>query len=95
MDSAGSTKPLTLTHAQLEDLLETAADRGARKALASVGLQDDKAPIDIRQLRDLLAMYRVVRNSALSAFGKALMYALIGAGALWLGIKLNIGAFGR
>lgn len=84
-------RAVTLTRAELEDLVEAASDRGARKALASIGLQDDKAPIDIRQLRDLLAMYRVVRNSALSAFGKALMYALIGAGALWMGLKLKLG----
>ena len=83
---------ITLTRAELDDLVEAAAERGARKALAQVGLADDKAPIDMRQLRDLLGMYRVVRNSALAAFGKALMFALIGAGALWVGIKINIGA---
>jgi 2-iminoacetate synthase ThiH len=83
---------VTLSHEQLEDMLEAAADRGARKALASVGLHDENAPTDIRQLRDLLSMYRIVRKSALAAFGQALMFALIGAAALWLGIKLNIGA---
>lgn len=82
---------ISLTREALDDLIEAAAERGARKALAGVGLHDEGAPIDIRQLRDLLGMYRVVRNGALAAFGKALMYALIGAGALWIGIKLKIG----
>jgi hypothetical protein len=31
------------------------------------------------------SIYRTVRSSAAAAFGKALMYALSGAGALWLG----------
>lgn len=82
---------ITLTQQQLDDLIETAAERGAKKALASVGLHDDKAANDVRSLRDLLSVYRTVRNSAAAALGKALMYALIGAGALWLGIKLKIG----
>lgn len=83
--------PIALTRAELDDIVESAAERGAKKALASVGLHDDKAANDVRSLRDLLSVYRTVRNSAASAFGKALMYALIGAFALYAGIKLKIG----
>ncbi|WP_428673731.1 DUF6127 family protein [Reyranella sp.] len=82
---------ITLSRAELDDLIEVAAERGARKALASVGLHDDRAANDVRSLRDLLSVYRHVRNSAAAAFGKALMYALLGAGALWLGIKFKVG----
>lgn len=82
---------ISLTRTELDSLVEDAAERGAKKALASVGLHDERAADDVRSLRDLLGMYRVVRDSALAAFGKALMFALIGAGALWLGLKFNIG----
>ena len=82
---------ISMNQEQLNDVLEAAAERGARKALASVGLHDERAVDDVRQLRDLLGMYRLVRNSALATFGKAMMYALIGAAALWVGIKLKIG----
>ena len=82
---------ITITRAELDDIVESAAERGAKKALASVGLHDDKAANDVRSLRDLLSIYRVVRNSAASAFGKALMYALIGGAAVYAGIKLKIG----
>lgn len=82
---------INLTKEALDDVIEAAAERGARKALAGVGLHDERAVDDVRQLRDLLKMYRVVRNSALAALGKAMMYALIGAAALWLGIKYKIG----
>lgn len=84
-------QPVILARNELDDLIEVAAERGANKALARVGLHDEHAPDDIRNLRDLLGMYRVVRNSALAAFGKGVMLALLGAGMLWLGIKFKIG----
>jgi hypothetical protein len=55
---------ITLTRAKLDDIVESAAERGAKKALASVGLHDDKAASD---MRSLLAVYRTIRNSAASA----------------------------
>ncbi len=82
---------ITLTPEALDDLLEAAAERGAKKALASIGLHDDRAADDVRSLRDLLSVYRMARNGAAAAFGKALMYALLGALAVYVGIKLKIG----
>lgn len=63
----------------LEAMLEDAAERGARRALASVGLDDSQAAEHIRGLRDLFAMYRVVRNGALRQTGQAIALVLIGA----------------
>jgi hypothetical protein len=82
---------ITLTQQQLDDLAEAAAERAARKALAGVGLHDDKAADDVRSLRDLLGMWRIVRNSALKQFGGAVTLVLLGALALYVGIKLKIG----
>jgi len=39
---------------ELEDLLSQAATRGARQALAEIGLDNGEAATDIRDLRSLL-----------------------------------------
>lgn len=72
----------------LEALLEDAAERGARKALSGVGLGDAAAPDHIRGLRDLFAMYRVVRNGALKQIGQGIALVLIGALVFFLSTKL-------
>lgn len=55
----------TLTDEQMEILLERAAERGAQKALHSLGLQDDDAPQDVAELRNLLESWREVKSTAL------------------------------
>lgn len=72
-------KNICMPRAALEALVEDAAERGASKALAKVGLDDDKAPDHIRGLRDLFVMYRVVRNGALKQIGQGIALVLIGA----------------
>lgn len=71
--------PVSLPHAALVAMLEDAAERGAHKALASVGLDDAQAADHIRGLRDLFAMYRVVRNGALKQVGQGIALVVIGA----------------
>jgi len=78
---------VTLPKAALDAMLEDAAERGARKALASVGLGDEEAPDHIRGLRDLFDMYRAVRNGALKQIGQAVALVLIGALALFASQK--------
>ncbi len=70
---------ICMPRAALEALVEDAAERGAKKALSSVGLGDEDAPDHIRGLRDLFAMYRVVRNGALKQIGQGIALVLIGA----------------
>lgn len=72
----------------LEALVEDAAERGAKKALAHVGLGDADAPDHIRGLRDLFAMYRVVRNGALKQIGQGIALVLIGALVFFVSTKL-------
>ena len=47
---------------EFEQLLELAAERGAKKALANVGLVDEHAANDIRDLRSLLGAFRVANT---------------------------------
>jgi hypothetical protein len=79
--------PITLPKAALDAMLEAAAERGARKALASVGLGDEEAADHIRGLRDLFDMYRAVRNGALRQIGQAVALVLIGALVLFASQK--------
>ena len=78
----------TLSPDQLEILLERAAERGAKRALETVGLHDEEASGDLRDLRGLLESYRTVKTSVLGAIGKAIGVAILAAlafksGVLW------------
>jgi len=46
--------------AEFEAILTRAAEEGAKRALANVGLDGDEAALDIRDLRSLLASIRFV-----------------------------------
>lgn len=77
-----------LSPEQLEVLLERAAEKGAKRALETVGLHDDEASDDVRDLRGLLESYRTVKTSVLGAIGKAIGVAVLAAlafksGVLW------------
>ncbi|HJQ58125.1 MAG TPA: DUF6127 family protein [Vineibacter sp.] len=76
---------------ELRALLAEAADEGARRALARVGLHDSEALKDVVELRTLLDSWRALRRGALVAIGKivtvGLLLALswaVGAGKLKL-----------
>lgn len=49
---------------EFEKLLEQAAERGARHALADVGLDGDDAAHDIRELRGLLDAFNTAKHTA-------------------------------
>lgn len=79
-------KRLTFEAAELRAMLEKAAEEGARKALASVGLHDEDAASDVRDLRSLMSDWRQFRGGAMRAVGNALamgMLAIFVAGLLW------------
>lgn len=78
---------------EIETLLELAAERGAEKALAKVGLGDENAGVDIRDLRDWLNACRVIKSEALktavSVATKALIMATIIGLAYLAGVKIG------
>lgn len=65
----------------LDELIERSARRGARHALAELGLDDVRAPNDVRDLRNLLVSWRKIRkeaiNTVISLFVKALLIFMI------------------
>lgn len=85
MTSDGQT--VTLNRADLESLLESAAERGAKKALEKVGLHDEDAMGDLRDLRGLLGAYKTVKSSVLATIGKAIAVAIIAALAFKFGVN--------
>lgn len=52
------------TSDELKSLVEAAAEAGAKKALADIGLHDDDAGDDVKELRGLLESWRVAKQEA-------------------------------
>jgi len=82
---------ISMPQAQFEDILEAAATRGAKKALAAVGLEDEMAPDDIRGLRDLFSIYRVVRTGFFKQIGSAVAIVVLGGLSLAFWAKFGSG----
>jgi len=73
----------TLTESEMDALIAKSAHIGAKRALADLGLHDENAATDIREIRSILDGYRVAKKGFLSAFGKALaacVLAILGFG---------------
>ena len=77
-----------LTPEELEDMLDRAAQRGAKKALCEVGLHDDDARKDIQEMRSLLEAWRDTRKGVWSTIVKMSTVAIITfiAASLWMQI---------
>ena len=70
-------RELNITAAELETLLKDAARAGAREALREVGLADDHAGADVRDLRGLLSAWRQVKKGALQQLGKLIVGGIL------------------
>ena len=69
----------TLTDDQLERMLDRAAKRGAIEALKAIGLEDENASVDIRELRTLLTAWRDTRRAIWQQIVKAGVMIVLGA----------------
>ncbi len=76
---------------ELTAALEKAVEIGARKALESVGLHDDGAGNDVRDLRSLLEAWRGARSTIWRTILKTLTTAALVALGAGLAIKFKIG----
>ena len=68
---------LTLPQEEFEDMLERAAERGARHALSEVGLDGEDAAQDIRELRNLLDAFNEAKRTAGLTMVKMLVTGLV------------------
>ena len=75
-----------LSHEELEDMLDRAAKRGAKEALASIGLLDESAHKDISEMRSLLEAWRDTRKSIWTTTVRVATTALLVfiATAVWM-----------
>ena len=78
--------------AEFEELLARAAEEGAKRALADVGLDGTEAAIDVRDLRSLLASIRFIRRTAVQPTVHIITTGVILA--LLAGIALKLKVFG-
>ena len=77
---------------EFEELLELAAERGAKRALANVGLIDEHAANDIRDLRSLLGAFRMAKHTAWSTVIRLITTGLLIA--LMAGVAIKLKLFG-
>jgi hypothetical protein len=75
----------------LEEMIERAAKRGAREALESIGLHDNSAGHDVRELRGLLDAWRGAKKTVWRTITQAITMAVLGALAAGLFIQIKGG----
>ena len=75
-----------LSPEELEAMLDRAAKRGAKEALASIGLLDEDAHRDVSEMRSLLEAWRDTRKSVWTTTVRVGTTALLMfiAGAVWM-----------
>jgi hypothetical protein len=78
----------TITNEELEAMLDRAARKGAKEALASIGLLDDSAQKDITEMRSLLEAWRDTRKSVWNTVTKVITVSILTfiAGAVWMNL---------
>lgn len=79
-----------LRREDFEELLDCAAERGAERCLAHLGLENGSAARDISELRDLLDAWRDARRTAWQTFVKVLTTGLLAALLVGAAIKFKL-----
>lgn len=90
IDPAPGPGAVSLPRAELEQLLSVAASRGAKQALAEIGLENGEAREDIRELRSLLQALRLARRTAWQTAIRVLTTVFLAALLAWAGVKLRL-----
>lgn len=65
--------------AELKRIIEEAAEAGAKKALAQVGLHDEAAGADVKELRSLLELWRDTRRTVVQTATRTITMAILAA----------------
>ena len=83
---------IAMPAAEFEALLERTAETGARRALHEVGLDGQDAAEDIRDLRSLLAGFRLAKQTAVQTAVRLITTGILLA--LMAGIAIKLKLFG-
>ena len=81
---------LLMRKEDFEELLNGAAERGAERCLAHLGLENGSAAKDIRDLRDLLEAWRDARRTAWRTTIKVVTTAILAMLLVGAAIKLKL-----
>jgi hypothetical protein len=81
---------ILLRREDFDELLDRAAERGAERVLAHLGLENGHAAHDIRELRGLLEAWRDARRTAWQTAVKIITTALLAALIVGTAVKLKI-----
>ena len=81
---------LNLRPDDLDELLTRAAERGAERALACLGLENGHAAADIRDLRGLIEAWREARRTAWQTAVKVVTTGVLAALLVGVAIKLKL-----
>ena len=81
---------LNLRPEDLDELLIRAAEKGAERALAALGLENGHAAKDIRDLRGLIEAWRQARQTAWQTSIKLLTTGILVALLVGASIKLKL-----
>ena len=81
---------LLLRREDFDELLAHAAERGAERVLAHLGLENGHAARDIRELRDLLEAWRDARRTAWQTTVKVITTGILAALLVGAAIKLKL-----
>lgn len=84
---------LRLSEAEVQAMISAAAEAGAKKALADIGLDDKGAGRDVAELRDTLRAWRDIKAEASRTAVRVFVTAVLGviAAATWLYVKTHRG----
>lgn len=74
-----SNRPERRSDEEIEAIIQRAAKAAAKEALRDVGLQDDNAIHDVKELRDLLDSWREIRKSVAHTVIKIITMAVLSA----------------
>jgi hypothetical protein len=80
---------LNMTEQEVEAMLDRAARKGAKQALQDIGLSDQEAYGDMREIRNLLDAWRATKQTVGQTVAKVLTTAILTA--LAAGIWMNWG----
>ena len=83
-------KLVLMRREDFDDLLDGAAERGAERVLAHLGLENGSAAKDIRELRDLLEAWRDARRTAWQTTIKVVTTGILAALLVGAAIKLKL-----
>ncbi len=81
---------LLMRKEDFDEMLDSAAQRGAERCLAHLGLENGSAAKDIRELRDLLEAWRDARRTAWRTTVKVVTTAILAMLLVGAAIKLKL-----